>query len=805
MGCGSSQAAYATPEPEPEPECAFSSQAIFVLERKPKFYPLTQADMERTGFARNATDYCGMRGTFYARQPETQAERLAAVAALARDAEAPARQSDVNSVLREAKQRFMALDPTRAAAERVEAFRERQGRSVKDEWTAKVNVKADEVREAKTAKDLIACSSASSAAPESRAALVQAAAEQIVPLIAELEVLKTDYAKAIGEPFPAPYDPPPDAAHPHVTDEHLRLQTAPTLEPVCAWLFTTCARGFNNEAEKAFGLAKQMRSFNQNTPAADGSWGWPEFEAYWRRTIEEAEGFQLGLNETYARRYDRRAAARAFAEFDWNHSQFIRGEEAVAYAEKMFAHLCADRPDNNTASVLLDKGGTLKPSLSAAHHGRAEAAAMLKRLALDKSGQGTKGDGLSFAHFDAYFTNLIQDVTRYKAGIEGRHRWRLDQAAAIIQAAVRFKKANKRCVAKIKARKIETKLMLSWPGWPDKTEDEHRAISLVQAMARAQAARKRIRDIKIELYRSAEERVRREEAATTIQAAQRGRVGRFKAAMARKAKRIAARRAQAKRKADAIKEAEKAAAKMAEVAARKKAAEELAEAEELARKIEAEQNAAAHVMKRVWDQQDRLKLERSDLPRTVSVAMMHLKEADKNAVLCALATASPPDHISRDMHQLTGAALLWVMCERNDEEKVEHLEALETSYKLIRADHTGAHTPDTTLWFLTYKGEDEAARLPRVKEWEKLAEKAAAGREQEISDALMLYSPDEAPVRIATCLCEGVCVCALQWQPPPVTPPTEIGSSKGSNLSISGGSIASSDTPAQRRSRLRQK
>ena len=64
----------------------------------------------------------------------------------------------------------------------------------------------------------------------------------------------------------------------------LTSASSPTVST--AWLFATCARGFNNEAEKAFGVAKQMRSFNQNTPAADGSWSWPEFEAYWRRTIE---------------------------------------------------------------------------------------------------------------------------------------------------------------------------------------------------------------------------------------------------------------------------------------------------------------------------------------------------------------------------------------------------------------------------------------------------------------------------------------------------------------------------------------
>ena len=38
------------------------------------------------------------------------------------------------------------------------------------------------------------------------------------------------------------------AYHTHISDEHLRLPTAPTLEPICAWLFATCARGFNNDS-----------------------------------------------------------------------------------------------------------------------------------------------------------------------------------------------------------------------------------------------------------------------------------------------------------------------------------------------------------------------------------------------------------------------------------------------------------------------------------------------------------------------------------------------------------------------------
>ena len=54
---------------------------------------------------------------------------------------------------------------------------------VKEDWTAKVNAKGDEIRDAKKA---------------------QAAKEQIMPLVEQLNALKAEYATAVGEPFPAP-------------------------------------------------------------------------------------------------------------------------------------------------------------------------------------------------------------------------------------------------------------------------------------------------------------------------------------------------------------------------------------------------------------------------------------------------------------------------------------------------------------------------------------------------------------------------------------------------------------------------
>ena len=58
-------------------------------------------------------------------------------------------------------------------------------------------------------------------------------------------------------------------------------------------------------------------------------------------------------------------------------------------------------------AVSLDK---VLPSLSAAQYGHAEAEVCVKRLTLEKSGEGTDGESISFVCFDDYFITKIQDV-----------------------------------------------------------------------------------------------------------------------------------------------------------------------------------------------------------------------------------------------------------------------------------------------------------------------------------------------------------------------------------------------------------
>jgi hypothetical protein len=660
MGCGSSKASGYAVEPRPAAGAAPATVTAAARGGTWKFYPLTEAEVKASGLVEKA-GYLGLHGTFYARRPEEQAERLLAVGALARDAEAPTQQSEVNAALREAKRHFADLDPRR-----------------------------------------------------------------------------------------------PDAAYPNITDDQLRL-TAPELEPLCAWLFDKCTRRFANPAERAVSLAKQLRSFNANTPTSS-DWNFAEFEAYWRWTIEEAEDFQLGLNETYARRYNRRTAAVQFAEYDWDNSQFLEGDEAVAYAEKIFGQLCADRPEaEESAALLLDRGSTLVPSLSAAQHGRAEAAAMLKRLTLEKSGEGTNGAGISFACFDDYFTTKVQDVARYRAGIKARERWRVDQSAARIQSVARGRKGRGRVAAKTRARQIEQRLGLSWPGWPDTTPEEHASIATIQALCRAKVARRFVEQLRIERARTAEENLRREQAVTLIAAVHRGRQGRKIAAEARAAKAAAAVEAAARARAKALREAARTAARMQMEAALKRAADERRRAAELAAKLAAEQSAAETIMLRVWEQEERLWLPKSELPRAPSVAVALMKEADKNAVLTAIATA-PPHDLSREV-SLTGAALQCVMCAPTDVERAAHLRELEKVWKVIHS----APSPEghTLLWSLTDSGRSAAAVLPRVQEWQAKAAKAEEERQRKISEAIELYCPEQAPVRLPTCLCAGPgCMCA---------------------------------------------
>jgi hypothetical protein len=658
MGCGASNANAAVYKITAPAEPAVESQ---VAPRR-RFYPLTEAQVEASGFV-DKTGYLGLHKTFYSRRPETQAERLLAVGAMARDAEAPTQQSDVNSVLREARLHFASLDP-------------------------RLNNQ--------------------------------------------------------------------DTAYPNITDSHLRIST-PELEPLCSWLFDRFARRFANPSERAMSLAKLLRSFNANTPV-DGDWNFKEFEAYWRRTIKETEQFQLELNETYARRYDRKAAAVLFAEYDLDSSQFLEGDEARAYAEKIFGHLCADRPAaDGSLPLLLDRGSTVAPSLSAAQYGRAEAAVCLKRLTLEKSGEGTNGEGISFACFDDYFTTKIQDVARYKAGIIARERWGAAQNAARIQSVVRGRVGRRRAVAKTRAKQIEERLGLSWPGWPETTPEEHHSIAKIQALARAKVARRFVAQERVEQARTAEENRRRSEASTSIAAVYRGRQGRKKTAELRAAKAKAAAEEAVRAQARAVREAARAAARLQMEAALNRAAEERKRAAELAAKLAAEQAAAETIMIQVWEQEERLWLPKSELPRAASVAFAMLKEADKNAVLTALATA-PPYDLSREVG-LTEIALLRLMCASTDDDRSVHLRELEKVWKLIhRTESPDGHT---LLWSLTDTGRRAASFLPRVQEWQAKAAKAEEARQQKIREAIDLYCPEQAPFRAPTCLCAGPgCMCA---------------------------------------------
>ena len=656
MGCGASNSAAYT----------VLVQSPVETQEAPRwrFYPLTEAQVEASGFGGNA-GYLGLRASFYSRRPETQAERLLAVGALARDAEAPTLQSEVNSVLREAQRHFANLD--HRLADR-------------------------------------------------------------------------------------------NAAYPHISDSHLRLST-PELEPLCAWLFDRFTRRFANASERAVSLAKQLRSFNANTPTSS-DWSFKEFEAYWRRTIKETEAFQLDLNETYARRYDRRAAARLFAEYDRAATQFLEGDVARTYAEHIFRQLCADRPATDGSSMprLLDRGTTAtEPSLSAAQYGHAEASVCLKRLALEKSTEGTHYEGISFACFDNYVSRKLQDITRYKAGIKAREQWDAGQSAAQIQSVVRGQLGRRRAAAKMRAKQIEERLGLSWPGWPDTTAEEHGSISKIQALARAKAARRFVARERIEQARTAEENQRRSEAATLIAAVCRGWQARKQAAAMRAAKAKAAAEAAERQRAEAVREAMRAAARMEMEAALKRLEEERKQAAELAAKLAAEQDAAAAIMVQVWEQEERLWLPKSELPRAPTVAAALLKEANKHAVLTALATA-PPHDLSRQVG-LTEVALLGIMCAFTEDERSAYLRELEKVWKLIRSDQsTDGHT---VLWSLTDAGRRASSSLPRVREWQAKAAQAEEVRKQKIREAMDLYCPEEAPFRMPACLCTGPgCMCA---------------------------------------------
>ena len=109
------------------------------------------------------------------------------------------------------------------------------------------------------------------------------------------------------------------------------------LEPLCVWLFGQFSRQFESEEEKALALKKQLARFQKNGPPS-GAWTFRQFEEYYRRTIEEAEAYQLARNEAYAKGYDKSAAAEKFTELDVDGSLALTGAEVEAFAEWIFTN-----------------------------------------------------------------------------------------------------------------------------------------------------------------------------------------------------------------------------------------------------------------------------------------------------------------------------------------------------------------------------------------------------------------------------------------------------------------------------------
>lgn len=87
------------------------------------------------------------------------------------------------------------------------------------------------------------------------------------------------------------------------------------LESLCIWLFEQFSRQFESDDAKRVAIKKQLARFQKNGPPT-GAWTFRQFEEYYRRTIEEAEAYQLAQNEAYAEGYDKSAAAAKFAELD---------------------------------------------------------------------------------------------------------------------------------------------------------------------------------------------------------------------------------------------------------------------------------------------------------------------------------------------------------------------------------------------------------------------------------------------------------------------------------------------------------
>lgn len=163
------------------------------------------------------------------------------------------------------------------------------------------------------------------------------------------------------------------------------------LEGLVAWIFSEFGRTFKSEKQKRQQVEKQIDRFKKK--GENKEWTWDQFKEYYVKLLDDSAKYQAKRNEAYAKGYNKSEAAKMFQSLDKDDSKYLDGQELESFAEWLIGQFKID-----------DKPMSEEQKKS-------EAKKLLYRLDERKGNNDTK---LSFAEFDFYFDEKLQQVDKFK-------------------------------------------------------------------------------------------------------------------------------------------------------------------------------------------------------------------------------------------------------------------------------------------------------------------------------------------------------------------------------------------------------
>jgi len=164
------------------------------------------------------------------------------------------------------------------------------------------------------------------------------------------------------------------------------------VKSLAEWMMDTFGRRFKDPQEKAWAIKQQVDRLKKVVPK-DSGWSFEDFEAFYRKLVEDTQKFLASRNEQYSQGKLHTDAAKKFKELDTDGTNYLEGAEVEEFARWIYSQF---HPES--------KGMTDEET-------KKQAKKIVERL----DAKGGDNDGrISFAEFDQYFEEKLQQVEDFR-------------------------------------------------------------------------------------------------------------------------------------------------------------------------------------------------------------------------------------------------------------------------------------------------------------------------------------------------------------------------------------------------------